>query len=289
MAIKPGGRNWPDFLIALYSLRVFSKFFLLFIKFADARSSGSPHSVDAAGHNPYYVALRPETALDGRGMAMKKNLTGQSFGRLTVLEEAPGKGNGRRYWRCRCGCGAETLVEEYHLKSGHTKSCGCYRRELPSKKRTDLTGQRFGRLTALGSADKTVGPPGKWRCRCDCGQEIICSRENLHSGATKSCGCLREEVRRENMKKAIHFVDGTCVERIASRKNCANNTTGHRGVYRRQNNRWRAAIGFKGKVYNLGTYESFQDAVNARLEAEKNLYDAFLDQYRGQGTEGVSS
>ena len=114
MAIKPGGRNWPDFLIALYSLRVFSKFFLLFIKFADARSSGSPHSVDAAGHNPYYVALRPETALDGRGMAMKKNLTGQSFGRLTVLEEAPGKGNGRRYWRCRCGCGAETLVEEYH-------------------------------------------------------------------------------------------------------------------------------------------------------------------------------
>lgn len=94
MAIKPGGRNWPDFLIALYSLRVFSKFFLLFIKFADARSSGSPHSVDAAGHNPYYVALRPETALDGRGMAMKKNLTGQSFGRLTVLEEAPGKGTG---------------------------------------------------------------------------------------------------------------------------------------------------------------------------------------------------
>ena len=91
------------------------------------------------------------------------------------------------------------------------------------------------------------------------------------------------------MKKAIHFVDGTCVERIASRKNCANNTTGHRGVYRRQNNRWRAAIGFKGKVYNLGTYESFQDAVNARLEAEKNLYDAFLDQYRGQGTEGVPS
>lgn len=81
------------------------------------------------------------------------------------------------------------------------------------------------------------------------------------------------------MKKAIHFVDGTCVERIACRKTFLNNTTGHRGVYRRENNRWRASIGFQGKVYYLGSFSSFEDAVEARLSAEARLYDPFLEKY----------
>lgn len=214
---------------------------------------------------------------------MKKDLTGQRFGRLTVLREEPRAGSSHRYWRCRCDCGEEPLVEQYHLTSGHTKSCGCYRRELPREKRRDLTGCRYGRLTVLGPASGREGEDGftgRWRCRCDCGEELVCSQDSLQSGATKSCGCLQEEVRRENMKKAIHFVDGTCVERIACRKNYANNTTGHRGVYRRGSNRWRASIGFKGKVYNLGTFEKYEDAVHARLEAERQMYDTFLEQYR---------
>ena len=81
------------------------------------------------------------------------------------------------------------------------------------------------------------------------------------------------------MNKAIHFVDGTCVERIASRKTFVNNTTGHRGVYRKENNRWRASIGFRGKVYYLGSFERFEDAVEARLTAEERLYDTFLEEY----------
>ena len=50
--------------------------------------------------------------------------------------------------------------------------------------------------------------------------------------------------------------------------------------HQRENNRWRACIGFKGKVYNLGTFKSYEEAVNARLKAEHEFYDAFLDQYR---------
>ena len=86
-------------------------------------------------------------------------------------------------------------------------------------------------------------------------------------------------------KKALHFVDGTCIERIASRRNCANNTTGRRGVYRKRNNRWRAAIGFQGKVYYLGTFDRYEDAVKAREEAEQKLYDSFLERYRKGQTE----
>lgn len=208
---------------------------------------------------------------------MRKNdLTGNRYGRLTVVREVKRPGKGHRYWLCKCDCGKEKVVSGTHLQSGHTKSCGCYRRELPKDKRMDITGRRFGRLVALepveGEGER------KWRCQCDCGNQIIANKENLVNGNTRSCGCLQSEVRRENMKKAIHFVDGTCVERIASRKNCANNTSGCRGVYKRKNNKWRASIGFKGKVYNLGTFTEFEEAVKARQKAESMLYDVFLEE-----------
>ena len=99
---------------------------------------------------------------------------------------------------------------------------------------------------------------------------------------------LRETVRRENMKKAIHFVEGTCVERIAKSGTCSGNTGGCRGVYQRENGRWRAAIGFQGKVYNLGTFQCFEDAVKARMDVEERMYAPFLDRYFRKKEEGDS-
>lgn len=54
----------------------------------------------------------------------KIDLTGQRYGRLTVLAPAENIGN-RTAWLCRCDCGRETIVKTHHLRSGHTKSCGC--------------------------------------------------------------------------------------------------------------------------------------------------------------------
>ena len=216
---------------------------------------------------------------------MKQDMTGRQFGRLTVAGEAKKEGSRKRYWLCKCQCGNETVVEESHLKNGHTRSCGCYRKIAQRNRGLDLTGQRYGRLVVLGRAMDGDGTVIGWRCLCDCGTVCICQKGNLRSGVTKSCGCLQEEKRKENMKKAIHFVDGTCVERIASRKTFINNTTGHRGVYRRENNRWRASIGFRGKVYYLGSFGTFDEAVQARLEAEARFYDSFLEQYGKENEE----
>lgn len=54
----------------------------------------------------------------------KLDLTGQRYGKLTVLGPAENMG-GYTAWLCRCGCGRETVVPTRHLRSGHTKSCGC--------------------------------------------------------------------------------------------------------------------------------------------------------------------
>ena len=149
--------------------------------------------------------------------------------------------------------------------------------------------KKEGTMEQSGSSEgDRADRPGRmsdyWLCQCDYGKQCICQKENLRSGVTRSCGCLQEAQRKVNMKKTIHFMDGTCVERIACRKTFSNNTSGHRGVYRRENNRWRASIGFQGKSYNLGSFATYEEAVQARLDAEKRLYDPFLAKYREENS-----
>ena len=59
------------------------------------------------------------------------------------------------------------------------------------RRKKDLTGQRFGRLTALYRLDKKRGSSYLWRCRCDCGKETDASVSTLVSGNTRSCGCIK--------------------------------------------------------------------------------------------------
>lgn len=64
------------------------------------------------------------------------DITGQRFGRLTVLERA---GSYRicgesqttlALWRCRCDCGTECVVLGQNLRRGQTRSCGCLRNDM---------------------------------------------------------------------------------------------------------------------------------------------------------------
>ena len=60
------------------------------------------------------------------------DLTGQSFGRWTVLCMAPNRIGGRESWLCQCDCGTVRIVLGKSLKSGRSKSCGCIAREKTS-------------------------------------------------------------------------------------------------------------------------------------------------------------
>lgn len=55
----------------------------------------------------------------------------------------------------------------------------------------NLIGQKFGRLTVEAMAASTPGSSRRWLCRCECGNSVVVSQENLKSGHTKSCGCLK--------------------------------------------------------------------------------------------------
>lgn len=65
------------------------------------------------------------------------NLAGRAFGRLTVLSLGQGietsGGNKKVTWSCKCKCGSRIEVPSGRLLSGHTNSCGCWRREQAAK------------------------------------------------------------------------------------------------------------------------------------------------------------
>jgi len=57
------------------------------------------------------------------------NHVGQTFGRLTVLERTESNKHGLATWLCRCECGNKIIVPGANLRSGNTRSCGCWQRE----------------------------------------------------------------------------------------------------------------------------------------------------------------
>lgn len=125
----------------------------------------------------------------------KIDVTGQHFGRLTVLEDDGTRTNaGKVLWKCQCECGNITYVTSAELRSGHTKSCGCYKRELASKIEKDLIGQRFGRLLVTDKIFRENETPHTlWICKCDCGNTITSSSKSLLYDDRKSCGCLKSK------------------------------------------------------------------------------------------------
>ena len=126
---------------------------------------------------------------------MKKlDLTGQKYGRLTVLYPIPNI-NGRTAWHCQCECGNYKYTTTHDLRQHRVMSCGCLAKETSKNKDfIDLTGQRFGKLVVLKEAQRPAhlnNSLAYWECLCDCGNHHITSGSQLRSGKIKSCGCTK--------------------------------------------------------------------------------------------------
>lgn len=130
-------------------------------------------------------------------MPVTRTWIGEKYGRLSIIALLYKKDR-NPYFQCLCECGNKTIVVGHLLRSNKAKSCGCLRKETSSKlSRIDITGKRFGRLVVTEYSHFERGKDRKafWKCKCDCGNEIIASASNLKAGNTSSCGCYRDEVR----------------------------------------------------------------------------------------------
>lgn len=126
------------------------------------------------------------------------NTVGKSFNMLYVVGHIPELSTSHRtYYQCICDCGNKVITRGSSLRSGSTKSCGCWQR---TQTVSNMVGETFGRVHivrylpevsknkyASKSKDVYLG-------RCICGVEREFDGYSLRSGGTKSCGCLQREV-----------------------------------------------------------------------------------------------
>jgi hypothetical protein len=186
-------------------------------------------------------------------MGSFKNLTGQRFGKLTVIKQAESKlrSNGRPavMWECKCDCGNTAIVRANMLSSGNTKGCGCGRKVPKYNNIKDLTGRKFGKLTVLELAKHRTAKRGVskvfWKCKCDCGNIKDVWVRSLTDGHTKSCGCLKNES--QNGKSGCPGV-----------------------IYDKRRGSWLAQIKIKQRQYYLCESKDIEKAIAMRKEAEKH-------------------
>lgn len=111
----------------------------------------------------------------GHATGKLKDLVGQVFGELTVIEYA-----GDMKWKCKCSCGKEVIVNRGDLKTGNTKSCGHLSKR---RKEIDLTGQKIGEWTVIRYLGNSY-----FECKCSCGNIRNVHSYTLRNGTSTNCG-----------------------------------------------------------------------------------------------------
>ena len=136
---------------------------------------------------------------------------GQKFYHLTVIESGIRNPKGNRLMvKCKCDCGKETLVRQSDLLSGHSKTCGCKKKDNKIRKKRNVVlpvGKRFGKLVIVNNTEiEFNGEDHMVRCKCDCGNETFVNKYKLiHHYKTQCNDCKRKNLLKEGYRQG-HLV-----------------------------------------------------------------------------------
>ena len=161
-----------------------------------------------------------------------KDLLGQTFGELTVIEKTTKRKYGSIVWKCQCSCGN---VSEYCSRQLLRK----YATQCAEHSNIKLIGKKFHKLTIKNYKRNTNGAVFLF-CQCSCGNQIWIKRAYLLNGHTKSCGHLKLEKKKKK-------VDGTIPGLLRS-KLSKNNISGYKVVSRTKGEKWVAYITLKKEI-----------------------------------------
>lgn len=217
-------------------------------------------------------------------MAERPDLTNQIFGKLKVTSKAdPITMSGRKRYRynCKCECGNTLIARKDDLISSNTKSCGCYHKEQTSKSNT-----KHGYCKNYQRTDEYQ----IWRGiikRCTCKTEKAYQKY----GAVGISICDRWLNSYENFYEDMgprptkaHSIDRINNNGNYEPSNCRwatptvqninqgirkDNKSGITGVtFRKDRNKWIARIRVNNKRIHLGNFNTKEEAIKARKDAE---------------------
>lgn len=166
------------------------------------------------------------------GQLNTKNLIGQRFGKLLVINKTNERKDGRIIWECKCDCGNLTKVTSHSLLSGNTKSCGCLHQEIGKYLKKDLQGQIFGYLKVIQDTGKSYKKCNQshsiWLCQClRDGNYVEVRSDSLINGRTVSCGCCQGSFYSKKIANCLNELNITYVTEKTFKK-CVNPKTNYR-------------------------------------------------------------
>lgn len=201
----------------------------------------------------------------------RKNLEGQRFERLTVIEwvkreDKPGK------WLCQCDCGNITLASSSRLLNGHRTSCGCARTKHGYTSKEGISPEYRAwnhmkdrcynpnntRYNDYGGRGITVCEA--WRNSFEEFIADVGNRPNKFSSL--------DRINNEGNYEPGNVRWTSSTNQASNRRISSRNTSGVAGVGFFEG-KWYARIAYNKKSKHLGRFDSFDDAVKARLAAEE--------------------
>lgn len=202
---------------------------------------------------------------------------GKKFNRLTVIEYSHMDKNNGAMWKCLCDCGNESVVATSRLSKGLTKSCGCLRLEEANKSNTSH-GQTntafYWRWAAMKNRCKDTGNPtygGKGIEYTPEWESFEVFYKDMYEGFSEELELDRIDVTKGYSKDNCRWVSHN--ENNYNKNKQSNNISGKTGVnYLKKLGKFRAYITVDRKQINLGVFETFDEAVEAREKAEIELY-----------------
>lgn len=228
------------------------------------------------------------------------DLTGQKFGKLTVLKRVENyvtpKGSKKSRWLCKCECGNEIIVIGYNLKNSHTQSCGCYASEVTSKAKKkyntyDLSGEYGIGYTSKGEEfyfdleDYDLIKNYCWRINSDGYVSTNIWINKTVSGLYMHriiLGCENSEIKIDHINHEKYNNQKYNLRIATSSQNnmnasiSKNNTSGVTGVYfDKKANKWTAQITINKQTKSLGFFDDFEKAVKTRLQAENKYFGEY--------------
>lgn len=232
----------------------------------------------------------------------QKNMSGLNFGRLMVIDEAPRSKNNDIMWNCICECGNSIVASGKLLRNGHIQSCGCLWREKfvmcgtkpfnQYKKIEDyivIYGDSIDEVAFIDEEDLDIVQQYHWYKDKSKG---YWTTNIIQEDGRKTTLTLHRLVTNANSNEIVDHINRdknnnrkSNLRKCTSQQNSynhslkINNKTGYSGVaLSRNRKRWTANIRINGKRKFLGTFDTKEEAIQARLQAEADWYGEYAPQ-----------